>query len=70
MNAQISKNKTTKYFLHYPSNRNGQYVAEFSLEDRLIRLNTKFQKKKGKIWTYTYANNTKAQIDCILTNKL
>ena len=32
------------------------------LENRLTCLNTKFQKRKGKVWTYTYANNTKAQI--------
>ncbi len=27
------------------------------------------QKSKGKLWTYTYANNTKAQIDYVLINK-
>ena len=27
---------------------------EFSLENRFICLNTKFQ-KKGKLWTYTYS---------------
>ena len=26
-------------------------------------------KKEGKLWTYTYANNTKAQIDYVFTNK-
>ena len=39
------------------------------LENRLICLNTEFQKRKGKLWTYTFANNTKAQIDYILINK-
>ena len=29
----------------------------------------KLQKRKGKLWTYTYANNTKAQIDYVLINK-
>ena len=31
--------------------------------------NTKFQKRMGKLWTYSYANNTKAQIDYIFINK-
>ena len=25
--------------------------------------NTNFQKRKGKLWTYTYVNNAKEQID-------
>ena len=32
-------------------------------------LNTKFKKRKGKLWTYSYPNNAKAQIDYILINK-
>ena len=39
------------------------------LENRLTCLNTKFQKRKGKLWTYTYANNTKAQTDYTFINK-
>ena len=27
------------------------------------------KKKGGKLWTYTYANNSKAQIDYVLMNK-
>ena len=38
-------------------------------KNRLTCLNTKFQKRKGKLWTYTYANNTKAQIDYVFLNK-
>ena len=29
----------------------------------------KLPKRKGKLWTYTYANNSKAQIDYVLINK-
>ena len=29
----------------------------------------KLPKKEGKLWTYTYANNTNAQIDYVLINK-
>ena len=30
---------------------------------------TNYQKREGKLWTYTYANNTKAQIGYVLINK-
>ena len=39
------------------------------IENRLACLNTNNQKREGKLWTYTYANNTKAQIDYVLINK-
>ena len=64
MNAQ-----NTKYSLHNLSNRNGEHLTDFSLENGLTCLNIKFHKREGKLWTYTYANNAKAQIDYILMNK-
>ena len=69
MNAQIGKNGHNKFSLHNSSNRNRVHLTDFMLENRLTWLNTKFQKRKGKLWTYTYPNNTKAQIDYILMNK-
>ena len=69
MNAQIGKNINKKFSWYSSSNRNGEHLTDFTLENRLTSLNTKFQKRKGKLWTYTYANNTKAQIDYILINK-
>ena len=39
------------------------------IENRLICLNTNKQKREGKLWTYTYANNSKVQIDYVLMNK-
>ena len=63
MNAQIGKNGNHKYSLHISSNRNRQYLTDFTIE------NTNFQKREGKLWTYTYANNTKAQIDYVFINK-
>ena len=62
MNAQIGKNVNKKFSLHNSSNRNREYLIDFTLKNRLICLNTKFQKRNGKLWTYSYANNTKAQI--------
>ena len=58
MNAQIGKNGNNKYSLHNSSNRNGQHLTDFMIEKRLSCLNTNFQKREGKLWTYTYANNT------------
>jgi len=69
MNAQIGKTENNRFSLHNTSNRNGDLLAEFSLANRLVCLNTKFQKRKGKLWTYTYPNNTRAQLDYILINK-
>ena len=39
------------------------------IENRLTCLNTNYQKREGKLWTYTYANNSKAQIDYIFIKK-
>ena len=69
MNAQIGKNGNHKYSQHNSSNRNGQHLTDFTTENRLTCLNTNLQKREGKLWTYTYANNTKAQIDYVFINK-
>ena len=63
MNAQIGKTVNDKFSLHNSTNRNGEHLTDFMLENRLTYLNTKFQKKEGKLWTYPCANNTKARID-------
>ena len=67
MNAQIRKNGNNKYSLHNTSNRNGQHLTDFMIENRLACLNTNYQKREGKLWTYT--NTSKAQIDYVLINK-
>ena len=69
MNAEIGKNVDYKFSFHNSSNRNGEHLTDFTLENRLTCLNTKFQKRKGKLWTYTYANNTKAEIDYVFISK-
>ena len=68
-NAQIGKNTNRKFSLHNFSNRNGEHWTDFMLENRLTCLNTEFQKRKGKLWTYTHTNNTEAQIDYAFINK-
>ena len=69
MNAQIGKNRNNKYSLHNTSNRNGQHLIDFMIENRLTCLNTNFQKREEKLWTYTYANKSKAQIDYHFINR-
>ena len=69
MNAQIGKNRNNKYSLHNTSNRDGQHLIDFMIENRLTCLNTNFQKREGKLWTHTYANKSKAQIDYIFINR-
>ena len=39
------------------------------LENILTCLKIKFQKRKGKLWTCTYANIAKGQIDYVLINE-
>ena len=69
MNDQIWKNRNNKYSLHNTSNRNGQHLTDFMIENRLICVNRNYQKREEKLWTYTYANNIKAQIDYVFINK-
>ena len=69
MNAQIGKNVNHKFSLHDLSNRNGQHLIDFTRENRLTCFNTNFQKREGKLWTNTNANNTKALIDYVFINK-
>ena len=69
MNAQIGKNGNHKYCLHNSSNRNGQDLTDFTIEKRLTYLNANFQQTEGKLWTYTCANNAKAQIEIVFINK-
>ena len=63
MNAQIRKNRNNKYSQH------GQHLTDIMIENRLTCLNTNYQKRDGKLWPYTYANNSKAQINYLFINK-
>ena len=47
MNAQIGKNGNNKYSLHNTSNRNGQHLTDFMIENRLACLNTNYQKERA-----------------------
>ena len=69
MNTQIAKDENDKFCLRNSPNRNGKYLADFALENRFVCLSTIFQRKEGKLLTYTYPNNSKVQVDKILINK-
>ena len=49
----VGKYENNKFCLHNSSNKNGEHLTEFSRENGLTCLNTIFQKRKGKLWTYT-----------------
>ena len=68
MNAQIGKNGNHKFSRHNSSNRNG-HLIDLMIENRLTCLHINFQKREGKLWTYTCANNTKAQREYVFMNK-
>ena len=68
MNALIGKNRNHKFSLNNSPNRNGQYLTDFTIKNSLTCLNINFQKREGN-WTYTFANNTKVQIDYVFINK-
>ena len=63
------KNGNHKYSLHNSSNRNGEHLTDVTKDNRFTCLNTNFQKREGKLWTYIYANNTKTLIDYVFINK-
>ena len=43
-----------------------QHLTDFMIENRLTCLNTNLSKKgREKLWTYTYTNNSKVQIDYV-----
>ena len=69
MNVQIGKDETNKFCLQNTPNRKGEYLIDFSFENRQTSLYTKFEKREGKLWTYIYSNNAEAQMDYIFINK-
>ena len=68
MNAQLGKYDGYIHSYHEVSNRNGKKLHDFLKENKLICLNTKYQRKSGQLWTHTYPNGTKAQLDYVFIN--
>lgn len=58
------------FSFHEQTNRNGKLLLELAQETNLDITNTRFQKKKGKLWTFlSDMSGTKSQIDFILINQ-
>ena len=53
----------------HTSNKNGEYLEHFLIENGLLCINTQFQKKRGKLWTHTYPSEDRAQLDYMMINK-
>ena len=69
LNAQIGQSIHHKFRYYYRSNRNGEYLEHFLIENDLLCINTRFQKRRGKLWTHTYPNGDRAQLDYMMINK-
>ena len=69
MKAQIGPDVNDKFCLYKSSKGNRKYLANFWFENWLTYLN-KNSKKEWKLWTYTYPNNSKPQLDCRFIKKL
>ena len=69
LNAQVGIQDTKGSSFHEQTNRNGQMLLDLIKECNLVSISTKFIKKKGKLWTFTYPNKQKAHLDHILINK-
>ena len=69
MNIQISEDENNKFCLHSLPNRNDKHLTNFSFEKNISCLDTKFQKREGKLWTYTNSNNAKALLNYIIISK-
>ena len=51
MNAQIGKNRNNKYSLHNTSNRNGQHLTDFMIENSSIQTIKKGRENYGPTHT-------------------
>ena len=70
-NAQLGQNDNGNfpYSLHQNTNRNGNMLKNYILENNLKCLNTHFQKRRGKSWTHTSPNASNSQIDYVIINR-
>ena len=70
LNAHISPNGKWMSYHQGPANRNGKLLEELLLERGLEIANTRFQKRKGKLWTYqSDMNQQRSQIDFIICRR-
>ena len=68
-NAKVQEQDVFKRSFNAETNENGNLLLDLTVENEMIPLNSHFLKKASKLWTFTYPNQTRAQIDYILINK-
>ena len=70
-NAQLGQhdNGNFPYSFHQNTNRYGNMLKNYILENNLICLNTHFQKRRGQSWTHTSPNDSNSPIDYVIINK-
>ena len=69
MNAKIGKVDCKVSSFHETTNRNGELLLDLISECEMINLSTYFCKRSGKLWSFTYPNGARAQLDHVLINK-
>ena len=69
MNVQIGTEDCKGDSLHISTNRNGEFLLNFTTECALVNLGTNYCKPKGKLWTFTYPGRVKIQIHHILIKR-
>ena len=67
-NAQLGR-QNHRFSYHPQTNRNGAFLESILTQFNLWATNTMFQKRSGKLWTITYGNGSKGQIDYIIVNR-
>ena len=67
-NAKIGK-LDAKFTYNKVTNRNGKQMLDLVEECDLKAINTCFQKKMGKLWTFQYPNGARSQLDYICINR-
>ena len=66
---RVGHAESNKRSFHLETNRNGEHLIDFATECGLVNLSLQYTKRKGKLWTFSYPNGIKAQLDYILINK-
>ena len=70
LNAHISPTGKWTSYHQGTANRNGKLLEDLLLERGLEITNTRFQKRKGKLWTYlSDMNQRRSQIDFIICRR-
>ena len=69
VNVHLGQNDSFKLSNHQNSNSNGEMFKNPLLKNKLLCLNTNFQKRQGQTWTYKAPNSSTSQIDYVIINK-